>query len=35
MQAAVKAGRFLWPAPVGYLNKSKRLYPDAERAALV
>jgi site-specific DNA recombinase len=35
MQAAVKAGRFLWPAPVGYLNKSKRLYPDAERAPLV
>ena len=35
MQAAVKNGRFLWPAPVGYLNKNKKLSLDPERAPLV
>jgi site-specific DNA recombinase len=35
MQAAVQSGRFLWPAPVGYVNLNKRLIPDPERAPLV
>lgn len=35
MQEGVKAGRFLWPAPVGYVNKNKKLYPDPARAPLV
>jgi len=37
MRAAVMAGRFPWPAPIGYLNDSKtrtgaNLIPDPERA---
>lgn len=35
MQAAVKSGRFPWPAPIGYVNKNKQIQPDPERAALV
>jgi site-specific DNA recombinase len=35
MQAAVKSGRFLWPAPIGYLNKNKQLQLDSEHAPLV
>jgi site-specific DNA recombinase len=37
MQAAVKAGRFLWPAPVGYINLKgqKRIVLDPDRAPLV
>ena len=35
MQEGVKAGRFLWPAPVGYVNKNKNLYSDPARAPLV
>ena len=37
MQEAVKQGRFLWPAPVGYVNlkKEKRIIPDPKRAPLV
>ena len=35
MQAAVKSGRFPWPAPIGYLNIEKQLVVDHERASLV
>ena len=35
MREAVKAGRFPFPAPVGYVNKNKQLYLDSERAPLV
>ena len=35
MQAAVKSGRFPWPAPIGYLNAEKQLVVDHERASLV
>ncbi len=37
MQEGVKQGRFLWPAPVGYMNlsKEKRIIPDPKRAPLV
>jgi len=35
MQAAVKAGRFPFPAPLGYVNRDKRLYLDSERAPLI
>ena len=40
MRAAVLAGRFPWPAPLGYLNNSRsragaNLVPDPERAPLV
>jgi DNA invertase Pin-like site-specific DNA recombinase len=35
MQMAVKAGRFPWPAPIGYLNVNKELRLDPERAPLV
>jgi len=40
MHAAVLAGRFPWPAPIGYLNDSKlrtgtNLVPDPQRAPLV
>lgn len=35
MQAAVKRGQYLWKAPVGYVNKYKRLLIDPERAPLV
>jgi len=39
-RAAVLAGRFPWPAPLGYLNHSKsgsgaNLVPDPERASLI
>lgn len=35
MQAAVKAGRYPWPAPIGYLNKDKRLQIDPVRGPLI
>lgn len=35
MRAAVNAGRFPWPAPIGYRNLEKKLHPDPERAPLV
>ena len=35
MQAAVKAGRFPWKAPIGYKNVNKGIYADPERAHLV
>ena len=35
MAAAVKAGRFVWKTPLGYLNVSKTIKVDAERAPLV
>src|SRR5579872_417004 len=35
MQAAVKAGRFPWPSPIGYLNVEKNLAVDPQRAPLV
>jgi site-specific DNA recombinase len=35
MQAAVKAGRFLWPTPVGYLNVNKSIQVDPVRGPLV
>jgi len=35
MRAAVSEGRFLWPAPIGYLNVNKQLQIDPERAPLV
>jgi site-specific DNA recombinase len=35
MAAAVKQGRFVWKAPLGYLNVNKTLRVDAERAALI
>ena len=35
MLAAVKEGRFLWPAPIGYINKTKQLEVDPDRAPLV
>jgi site-specific DNA recombinase len=35
MEALVKTGRFLWPAPLGYLNVDKKLVGDPERAPLV
>jgi site-specific DNA recombinase len=37
MQSAVRSGRFLWPAPVGYINlkNEKRIAPDPLRAPLV
>jgi site-specific DNA recombinase len=35
MQAAVKAGRFPWGAPIGYLNVNKTIQPDPDRAPLV
>jgi len=35
MRAAVTAGRFPWPSPVGYLNQSKRLCVDPQRAPLI
>jgi DNA invertase Pin-like site-specific DNA recombinase len=35
MQAAVKAGRFPWPAAIGYRNVNKKLHVDSERAPLI
>jgi site-specific DNA recombinase len=35
MRAAVKEGRFPWPAPLGYLNKNKMLVVDPENGPLV
>ena len=35
MQGAVKAGRFPWPAPIGYRNVDKELKLDSERAPLI
>jgi hypothetical protein len=35
MKAVVNAGRFPWPAPIGYRNEDKRLCIDPERAPLV
>jgi hypothetical protein len=35
MREAVKAGRFPFPAAIGYVNRNKQLYPDPERAPLV
>ena len=35
MRAAVNAGRFPWPAPIGYRNEDKKLCIDPERAPLV
>jgi site-specific DNA recombinase len=35
MAAAVKQGRFVWKAPLGYLNVNKTLRVDPERAALI
>ena len=35
MQAAVKSGRFPWPAPTGHVNKGKKLHPDPVRSPLV
>ncbi len=35
MQAAVKAGRFPWGAPIGYVNVNKTIRPDPERSSLV
>jgi hypothetical protein len=35
MRAAVKAGRFPWPSPIGYLNDNRKLCVDPERAPLV
>jgi site-specific DNA recombinase len=35
MKAAVHLGRFLWPAPIGYLNVDKKLCADPERAHFV
>lgn len=35
MKAAVKAGRYPRPSPVGYLNQDKRLVVDPERAPFV
>lgn len=38
MQAAVKAGRFVWVAPLGYLNPNKKgslITVDAQRAPLI
>lgn len=35
MQAAVKAGRFPWPAPIGYLNRNKKLHVDPVRGPLI
>lgn len=35
MQAAVKAGRYPWPAPIGYLNKNKKLEIDPVRGPLI
>lgn len=35
MSAAVKQGRFVWKAPLGYLNVNKTLRVDAGRAPLV
>jgi DNA invertase Pin-like site-specific DNA recombinase len=35
MRAAVSAGRFPWPAPIGYLNIDKKLCADPERAPFV
>ncbi len=35
MKAAVNAGRFPWPAPIGYLNVDKKLCADPERAPFV
>src|ERR1017187_2185548 len=35
MKAAVNAGRFPWPAPIGYQNQDKKLCVDPQRAPLV
>lgn len=35
MQSAVKAGRFVWGAPIGYLNVDKKLKVDPVRGPLV
>ena len=35
MRAVVKAGRFPWPSPIGYLNDDRKLCVDHERAPLV
>lgn len=35
MRAAVNEGRFVWVAPIGYLNENKKLVIDPERAAYV
>lgn len=35
MRAVVKTGRFLWGAPIGYLNANKKLKIDPERGPLV
>jgi site-specific DNA recombinase len=35
MRAAVEAGRFPWPAPIGYLNRNKQLITDPDNAPLV
>lgn len=35
MRARVREGRFLWPAPIGYVNKNKTLRLDPDRAPFV
>lgn len=35
MQAQIKAGRFLWKAPLGYRNQNKDLVLDRDRAPLI
>jgi hypothetical protein len=35
MRAVVKEGRFPWPAPLGYINKDKKLVVDRDRAPLI
>ena len=35
MKAQVKQGRFLWSAPLGYVNKDRQLLRDPDRAPLV
>jgi len=35
MAAGVKAGRWLWLAPLGYINKERQIILDPERAPLV
>ncbi|MBV9435127.1 MAG: recombinase family protein, partial [Acidobacteria bacterium] len=35
MRAAVLEGRYLWPAPIGYVNRNKNIEPDPVRGPLV
>lgn len=35
MECAARSGRFLWPAPIGYINKNKQLHVDPDRGPLI